>query len=123
MLTLTWALLGCVDPPDDTGADFVDRDGDGSFSDVDCDDDDPTVHPGAEEICGDGRDNDCDDSAGPCEYTGGVDLGSAWATWTGDAEENQAGIAVAEAGDLDGDGRKDLAVGAVAPTSSRGRST
>ncbi len=27
---------------------------------VDCDDDDPDVHPGAEETCGDGVDNDCD---------------------------------------------------------------
>ncbi len=45
-----------------------DRDGDGYTSDVDCDDDDSSVHPGAGEMCalgctppyGDGRDNDCD---------------------------------------------------------------
>lgn len=45
-----------------------DRDGDGYTSDVDCDDDDSRVHPGANEMCGlgctppygDGRDNDCD---------------------------------------------------------------
>lgn len=58
-------LFGCasshVRPADD-------RDGDGYTSDVDCDDDDETVHPGASESCafscsppyGDGRDNDCD---------------------------------------------------------------
>jgi hypothetical protein len=38
----------------------VDNDGDGSFSDVDCDDNDPARYPGAFEICDDGIDNDCD---------------------------------------------------------------
>ncbi len=38
----------------------VDLDGDGySVADGDCDDGDPALHPGAEEIC-DGLDNDCD---------------------------------------------------------------
>ncbi len=36
----------------------VDLDSDGYASDVDCDDGDPDVHPGADEIC-DGIDNDC----------------------------------------------------------------
>ncbi len=46
--------------PDDTGADLVDADGDGYTSDLDCDDNDAAIHPGAEEVC-DGADNDCDD--------------------------------------------------------------
>ena len=38
---------------------YVDADGDGSCSDVDCDDTDPASYPGATEVC-DGIDNDCD---------------------------------------------------------------
>jgi hypothetical protein len=38
----------------------VDADGDGFCADVDCDDHDAAVHPGAAEVCGDGLDNDCD---------------------------------------------------------------
>ncbi len=38
-----------------------DADDDGWFAnDGDCDDDDPDVNPGADEICDDGIDNDCD---------------------------------------------------------------
>ena len=43
----------------DDGTEAVDADGDGAASDVDCDDADPAVHPGAEELV-DGIDNDCD---------------------------------------------------------------
>ncbi len=38
----------------------TDDDGDGYESDVDCDDSDPAINPAAEEILGDGLDNDCD---------------------------------------------------------------
>jgi hypothetical protein len=52
---------GLVDLDDvDCGALPVDADGDGFTSDVDCDDNDPLIHPGADEICDDLVDNDCD---------------------------------------------------------------
>ena len=37
-----------------------DNDGDGHDASVDCDDSDPAIHPGAAEVCGDGKDNNCD---------------------------------------------------------------
>jgi hypothetical protein len=49
-----------------------DGDGDGHLDAAcggdDCDDENPSVHPGAEEVCGDGLDQDCDgqDLACPC---------------------------------------------------------
>ena len=44
---------------DDDDAGPVDADGDGFLQGDDCDDTDPTVHPGAKELC-DAVDNDCD---------------------------------------------------------------
>lgn len=46
-------------PPPDETTPPADVDGDGSLSDVDCDDDDAITYPGANEIC-DEIDNDCD---------------------------------------------------------------
>ncbi|MCB9777089.1 MAG: FG-GAP repeat protein [Alphaproteobacteria bacterium] len=75
----------------------------------DCADDSFGVNPGAEEICFDGIDNDCDGRG--CQLTG---------LWTeADADGSYSGAGGSEAGDrlamlpdTDGDGRAELAVGA-----------
>lgn len=61
-LALPLALIACGDPGApgrDTGPVEVDADGDGWPQGEDCDDADPAVHPGAEELCNQ-QDDDCD---------------------------------------------------------------
>jgi hypothetical protein len=56
-------------PPDQPDCAIPDADGDGYIrcdcGGDDCDDSDPNVNPGAEEICGDGIDQDCDQGCDP----------------------------------------------------------
>lgn len=50
-----------VDSPVDSDPQLVDEDGDGYDETVDCDDSDPDVNPGAQEVCDeDATDEDCD---------------------------------------------------------------
>lgn len=45
----------------DTACDTTDADADGYSAEVDCDETNPEVNPGATEVCDDGIDNDCDE--------------------------------------------------------------
>lgn len=105
------------------GGAYPDRDGDGygdpsgasalsgAFAGVDnaldCDDDDASVYPGAEETWADGfTDSDCDGALGDSHevYTGPL--------WRGEGAGDEAGRRVANGGDLDSDGLGELLVAA-----------
>ena len=63
-----------VAPYLDAGGGCTDSDGDGYCSDVDCDDFDPAINPGAAENCSDGIDNDCDGDIDSADSECGVCL-------------------------------------------------
>ncbi|MCB9745214.1 MAG: hypothetical protein H6740_21715 [Alphaproteobacteria bacterium] len=83
LLLLSLLLPACRDKDvvdSDTGLGRTDVDGDGFDASVDCDDEDPFIHPDAEEVC-DGVDNNCD---------GVIDEGGS--TWFADGDGDGYGI-------------------------------
>ena len=93
---------------DCAGDDDDDADGDGYLADTvpfgtDCDDTVATTHPDAPEICDDSTDNDCDGYRDSCD----IDL-----RLEGEAADDNLGSALAGLADWDGDGDRDLVVGA-----------
>ncbi len=57
-LRYEWACPSCTGDTDTDGDEYNSY---GSCNNAtDCNDNDATIHPGAEEVCGDGKDNDCD---------------------------------------------------------------
>lgn len=78
----------------------------------DCDDSTQAINPAAAETCGDGIDNNCDSSANDCGVGGTVSLAQAPVAITGANAGDQAGYAIANAGDVNNDGHADLLIGA-----------
>ncbi len=108
-----------TDTDTDADTDLEDADGDGfTVEEGDCDDGDATIHPDATEICENGVDDNCDGSANDCLWDDQYLITSEALTLAGDRAGERAGRAVEGGGDVNGDGRPDVLVGA--PYSAEG---
>ncbi|MCP4805698.1 MAG: hypothetical protein GY913_36010 [Proteobacteria bacterium] len=127
------ALVDSLDSPTDssdssdsadsgrTGRTTRDRDRDGwSTKAGDCDDGDPTVNPGAPEICGNGVDDDCDGLPGDCSYVGDLDIAEHSYELRGVGESDRSGRIVGSC-DVDEDDDDELLIGASFADDLRGR--
>jgi len=81
-------------------------------NDLDCDDVEQSAYTGAEEICNDGIDNDCDGSADPCSFVGSHPVGDVASTTLYEAVNGaHIGERMWDVGDVNGDGFDDIAIG------------
>ncbi len=103
---------GYGDP--DVSAEWCDPPVDQVASDADCDDARVDVNPDVAEICANGRDDNCDGNSNGCGPGGRVDLPDTSYALLGEAANDEAGLGVDFAGDVDGDGIGDIVVGAYA---------
>lgn len=79
---------------------YIDSDGDGySVEEGDCNDDDATVNPGAEEICGDGIDNNCNGEVDENSYS---PEGTSYFYWTPDNGVTIYGLSMFTNSNFDG---------------------
>ncbi len=76
----------------------------------DCDDTEPAINPGADEVCGDGIDDDCDGADLPCILN--IPLATTDVILLGESAGDEVGTSVAAVGDVNGDGLDDVLLGA-----------
>ena len=87
------------------------RPADASPDPGDCDDRDEDSNPDADELCGDGADNDCDGTPNGCRPEGEWDVGVVLSNNEADNLRAARGL-----GDVNGDGYDDIVVGASRST-------
>jgi hypothetical protein len=98
------------DTDSDTDTDIgPDADKDGYTDDVDCDDDDAAVHPGAAETCGNGIDDNCNGTPDGCDWSGEHELEGIEIY---DMEPYAAAATEIAVCDLNGDEQLDVILGA-----------
>lgn len=101
----------------DKGVGFCDPPGEGwTLYNGDCDDTNPGVHPLAEEVCGDGLDNDCDDEPTDCGLPHEAVLEAAGFQLVG---QDRAGAAGSDVGELLGADGVQQFLTVVAPPEGR----
>ncbi len=110
-VTTTWYVDADADGYAGTATEACEAPAGGEAVASDCDDTTADVSPGATETCGNERDDDCDGAELRCPIEGDVPVGTAPTAFYG-SDTQAVGYTVARAGDVDGDGRGDLWIGA-----------